>query len=629
MRPPRSAPTFASLADGPLVATFSLTNRSGLAATPAVVNLTVDNTAPTNVVFASTNFVAAGGTYWTAAARPTLTGTVTEANPGATVTVLSGATPVGAGTVTGASWTATLTADVPVSTGFDLTIRITDAAGNSATSAVQRVARDLTPPAISSVAQSFVSEDADSVDFPGGVPRHTHAGAAVTLGGPSTACPTVFKHAYLTATSPQGTEVTANPLLFKWQVADQSAAGVPGGVGTDGATFRWRVTHVGSGTATPQHVVTGVETGGIYNVDTLLRRDGASAVPAIGVQAQLREGVFNVELQAADRLGNTTTLLRCMDYRPLGVPLERQTFGPTSNPLHAPLSAFQLASNSAISSLINGTHPGAGLMTVTLRNPTSETAYVTFSPSTINPRYSETWAFVRVPTGGQTTVAIDCGTSGTPPPPADADFCNRLLTGAPSPVAETHTDTPVTAATWGPPKVRVFQGAVELTGTVTNLPGTNCTTQVCATYTFALPPSATYDVVVGIPSAVDLGFQSATGTSERTSNYWRNDGTANLGALANTSLDATAALAPTGRGRDLACVQMNSVFNPGTGETVFTCVRQQRFAAQRYLASAGVRVAGLDLTASGTATSTTTPSRSAMTPANLDSQFWTTTETNP
>ena len=177
------------------------------------VNLIVDNTAPTNVLFASTGFVAAGGTYWTAAARPTLTGTVTEANPGATVTVLSGATPVGSGTVTGANWTATLSADVPVSTGFDLTIRITDAAGNSATSAVQRVARDLTAPAISSVAQSFVNEDADSVDFPGGTPRHTHTGAAVQLGGPSTACPTVFKHAYLTATGWFGAE--------RWMVIGQ------------------------------------------------------------------------------------------------------------------------------------------------------------------------------------------------------------------------------------------------------------------------------------------------------------------------------------------------------------------------------------------------------------------------
>jgi hypothetical protein len=623
--------TFASLVDGTLAATFNLTNRSGLAATPVTVNLIVDNTAPTNVLFASTGFVAAGGTYWTAAARPTLTGTVTEANPGATVTVLSGATPVGSGTVTGANWTATLSADVPVSTGFDLTIRITDAAGNSATSAVQRVARDLTAPAISSVAQSFVNEDADSVDFPGGTPRHTHTGAAVQLGGPSTACPTVFKHAYLTATAPQGTEVTANPLLFKWQVADQSAAGVPGGVGTDGATFRWRVTHVGSGTQSALHVGTGVETGGIYNVDTQLRRDGATAVPAIGVQAQLREGVFNIELQASDRLGNTATLLRCMDYRPLGVPLERQAFGPTTNPLHAPLSGFQLTSNSALSSLLSGTHPGAGLMTVTLRNPTSDTAYVTFSPSTINPRYSETWSYLRVPTGAPTTESIDCGSSAVKPPSADADFCNRTLTGVPSPTTEVNTLAPVNATTWPAPKVRVFAGATELTGTANPIGG-SCTTGVCATYTFSLPGNASYDVVVGVPGLPDVHFQTATGYSERTSSYWRNDGSSNLGSLANTSLDATASLAPTGRGRDLACTQMNSTFNSATGETDFTCVRQQRFAAQRYLASAGLSLGEVRMTTLGVAspaTGTAVPAiaQTTLLPPMLNT--WVTMETTP
>ncbi len=345
--------------------------------------------------------------------------------------------------------------------------------------------------------------------------------------------------------------------------------------------------------------------------------------------------MFNIELQASDRLGNTATLLRCMDYRPLGVPLERQAFGrntsrfgPTTNPLHAPLSGFQLTSNSALSSLLSGTHPCAGLMTVTLRNPTSETAYVTFSPSTINPRYSESWSYLRVPTGAPTTVSIDCGSTAVPPPSADVDFCNRTLTGVPSPTTEVNTLAPVNATTWPAPKVRVFAGATELTGTANPIGG-SCTTGVCATYTFSLPGNASYDVVVGVPGLPDVRFQAATGYSEHTSSYWRNDGSSNLGTLANTSLDATASLAPTGRGRDLACTQMNSTFNSATGETDFTCVRQQRFAAQRYLASAGVRFAQLELTAQGTATATTSTRTTAFDPPSFSPPDWTTMESTP
>ena len=331
--------------------------------------------------------------------------------------------------------------------------------------------------------------------------------------------------------------------------------------------------------------------------------------------------MFNIELQASDRLGNTATLLRCMDYRPLGVPLERQAFGPTTNPLHAPLSGFQLTSNSALSSLLSGTHPCAGLMTVTLRNPTSETAYVTFSPSTINPRYSESWSYLRVPTGAPTTVSIDCATNLSSPPAADQDFCNRTLTGIPSPLGEAATDVPFTPQL----SVRAFAGTSELTGT-----------PVGSSMRFTLPGPATYDVVVGIKTLPEARFQTSTGYSERVSSYWRNgathasDGTTLLGNLANTSLDATVALSPTGRGRDIGCMKIDSVLiNEATGETAFTCVRQQRFAAQRYLASAGVSVGRVDLAAVGTATSSTTVSQTATFPTSLLNLNWTTTETTP
>ena len=94
--------TYATAADGPLAATFTIADRAGNAATPRTVNLTVDQTNPT-LTWSTAGLTLVGGTYWTSAATVTLTGTATDTN----LAGVSASWPGGSATATlaGASWT--------------------------------------------------------------------------------------------------------------------------------------------------------------------------------------------------------------------------------------------------------------------------------------------------------------------------------------------------------------------------------------------------------------------------------------------------------------------------------------------------------------------------------------------
>lgn len=127
--------------DGSLVIAATATDLAGNTAT-ITRELVVDNTPPV-VTIDDTGFAVDGVTWWTASAAPTLHGTIVDANPD-TVTATVGGTQV-TGTLSGNSWSLTLPAGAVSATGVDVTIMVSDRAGNQGV-ATQRLRADLTPP---------------------------------------------------------------------------------------------------------------------------------------------------------------------------------------------------------------------------------------------------------------------------------------------------------------------------------------------------------------------------------------------------------------------------------------------------------------------------------------------------
>ena len=623
--------TFAGVADGSLAATFSMTDRSGNTRTLPTVNVTVDNTAPTNVALsspASMGFVSANSAYWTSAARPTLSGSVIEANPGATVTLLNGATVVGAGTVTAGAWSATFSADVPESTGFDVTVRITDAAGNSGTSPVQRIARDITGPRITSVVKTVSNEANDTVRYltpGGGLADHVHGPATIDLGEAGALAPTVCrdvpKYAYLTATAPQATQNVDNTLTFKWAVSDQSAAATLGGSGVDDMTFQWVVTHVASGVATPLNDVTGTAAGAdTWNVDVPLHRDGAQAIPALGAivagVSQAREGRFDVELRAKDKLGNSTTLVRCMNYQPIGVPVEAIGAAALTTGTAA-LATHTLTGNSAISQLLNATHLGAGMMGLTIRNPTADPVVLTLTPAGSTGTYSESWSFLRVPSATAVNTTISCGDSISGR--ITTGVCSQGLLGAPPAPTEVSTDLALSTQL----VVRVWPaiGPEELV-----------TQPTATTFRFTVAPTATYTVHVGLRDLTPARYMATAGNVEASTQYWFHDAVNNSGQYRTMSYTGLSAIVPftaSGNGIDVTCVDLQTTEVPvGSGNLYFTCKQTRRFGAVRYLTSVKVRFDTLSVQAQSLASASTSYSHSGFTTSPSIAAFtWNPTET--
>ncbi|SFN97295.1 type I secretion C-terminal target domain (VC_A0849 subclass), partial [Bradyrhizobium sp. Rc3b] len=111
-------------ADGTKQITAQFSDLAGNSSTSAALSFTLDTTAPT-VAITST-----GGPV--NQASQTITGTVDVANAGATVTILDGSTTIGTAIVQGnGSWSTTVTLNQG---GNSLTARVSDAAGNTATS---------------------------------------------------------------------------------------------------------------------------------------------------------------------------------------------------------------------------------------------------------------------------------------------------------------------------------------------------------------------------------------------------------------------------------------------------------------------------------------------------------------
>ncbi|RXG85150.1 hypothetical protein EAS61_36810, partial [Bradyrhizobium zhanjiangense] len=111
-------------ADGAKQVTAQFSDAAGNSSTTASLSFTLDTTAPTVAI------TSAGGPV--NQASQTITGTVGIADAGATVTILDGATAIGTATVQGnGSWSSTVTLNNGPNS---LTARVSDAAGNTATS---------------------------------------------------------------------------------------------------------------------------------------------------------------------------------------------------------------------------------------------------------------------------------------------------------------------------------------------------------------------------------------------------------------------------------------------------------------------------------------------------------------
>ncbi len=421
--------TYATAADGPLAATFTIADRAGNAATPRTVNLTVDQTNPT-LTWSTAGLTLVGGTYWTSAATVTLTGTATDAN----LAGVSASWPGGSATATlaGASWTI---AGVPAPTaGHAITVRATDLAGNFV-EATRTLRSDVTPPVVDFTTTTVRDESADTVTFSTGTsaaysgptrdPNHNHVGPAVTLGAADSCstAPVVKKYAYLLD------EVRPH-------VAESNGDG-PGG--SNPLRIAVAPTDDGVGLTTVQYrVVNGVTGTPLLDWTTLasptaqlvpLYRAGVTApsIPALGTTT----GLVRFEARAVDALGRTGSVSsRCWNQTLYAAPIEMgepaavaATNGPAGSGKWG-LGLLSLADATSpidpVSMMLNDVAgpAGAGLYEFSVWNPTNETVYLSVDvdapPSTgtaaakwSNSYYAGKWVY------RQTTVNTNCTLAGS------------------------------------------------------------------------------------------------------------------------------------------------------------------------------------------------------------------------
>ncbi|WP_249141166.1 Ig-like domain-containing protein, partial [Bradyrhizobium manausense] len=136
-------------ADGAKQVTAQVSDAAGNSSTTAALSFTLDTTAPAVAI------TSAGGPV--NQASQTITGTVDVADAGATVTILDGTTPIGSAIVQGnGSWSTTVTLNNGPNS---LTARVSDAAGNTATSSAVLYTLSTTGP---TVTEALVSDTGSS-----------------------------------------------------------------------------------------------------------------------------------------------------------------------------------------------------------------------------------------------------------------------------------------------------------------------------------------------------------------------------------------------------------------------------------------------------------------------------------
>jgi len=360
----------AGIADGGLTVAARAVDLAGNSST-AERRVIVDNTPP-QLALAFTGFFVDGSTWWTTSAAPTLTGTVIDANP-ATVQATIGATQV-TGTVSGGSWSVTLPNDSIDLAGANVTIRITDRAGNQA-ELTQRLRRDTTPPELSFQTSTVNNEASEVPAFAlDDSPIHSHTGTPIDL-AVSGSCPVLTKYSYLLgSTSPAYvTETPArNPVAYKLVAADD-------GIGIVDGSTQYRVLRREAGGPTVVLDWTSAGTGapiapGARLFDVAVVSD---LVSGLGTG----EATYDVELRATDRMSRTATTSRCFELRLKAPPLHfLGGGGPASGHTFA-LDTLSLAPGAPYdliaARLLNYGATGASLIDQGVVNGTAETVFLT------------------------------------------------------------------------------------------------------------------------------------------------------------------------------------------------------------------------------------------------------------
>jgi hypothetical protein len=446
-----------------------------MAGNTAMIHRTVqvDNTAPA-VTLDPAGFFVDGPTWWTAAASPTLHGTVIDVAP-VTIDATVSTTTAG-GMVAGARYTVVLPGHALDMAGGPVSVVATDAAGNQRQLS-QRMRVDLTPPQLT-VQPSIVNNEAqEPVEFLADeVPRHTHNGTEIDLAATGT-CPSITKFSYLLGERPpvHGLELPRpNPIHYVVVTTDDGV-GVAGGstqyrVGfREGTTTRWLLDWTPAGPPTP--LGPGVD---LYDVGIV-----SDTVP----QLSTTEGVYDVELRTSDRLGRTATTARCFDLHLRAPPLH---FVDTAAPHAYQLQSLSLAGGAfrAIAArLLNDHATGASLIDKDVTNGTAETVYLEVAvtrPASVT--LSQRFVLANFSARPQGTELSCLAADG-----GDPENCSRP-TGGPSFESPTLNATTVNTLNF---PARVFE--LDATGApTTELPCLVCGAQEAGTmrlsWKFAIPP---------------------------------------------------------------------------------------------------------------------------------------------
>lgn len=374
----------AGFGDGGLTVTARAVDLAGNSST-VERRVIVDNTPP-QLTLASTGFFVDGSTWWTASATPTLAGTVIEANP-ATVQATIGAMQV-SGTLAGGSWSVTLPDDAIDLAGANVTIRVTDQAGNHA-ELMQRLRRDETPPELSFETSTVNDEVSEVPAFAlDDSPIHSHNGKPIDLAG-SSSCPVVTKYSYLLgATSPPYVTETPgrNPIAYKLVTTDD-------GIGIADGSTQYRVLRREVSGSTVVLDWTSAGAGTPFGTST--RLFDVAVVSDLVSGLRTTEATYDVEFRATDRLARTTTASRCFDLRLKAPPLHFLSGGPASGHTfalgypNAP-SSLSLAPGAPYdllaARLLNNNATGASLIDEWIANGTAETVFLTVTvtkPNTV------------------------------------------------------------------------------------------------------------------------------------------------------------------------------------------------------------------------------------------------------
>jgi hypothetical protein len=478
----------AGMSDGGLTVIARAVDLAGNSAT-AERRVVIDNTAP-QISLSSAGFLvdSDNATWWTPISGPSLTGTVFDANP-ATVQATIGSMQV-PGTLSGGSWSVDLPDGTLDLAGANVTIRVTDRAGNHA-EITRRIRHDASPPMLSFQTSTLNNEAPESPTFSSGnilealnhIPVHMHGGPTVNL-DVTGSCPAVAKYSYLLGehAPAYGYEVDSqgnarrNPIRYQLVAADDGVGIAPGStqyrVGRrSGATTTWILDWTSTGPGTP--IAPGVTQHGVGIYSNLVA--GLATT----------EGIYDVQFRTADRLARTTTVARCFDLKLKAPPLEMLPESAPITPHTYQLDALSLAPGAPFdlvaARLLNGDATGASLIDQPFYNGTANTVYFTATltkPTRVDAAQSYVVDHARL---YSYPVELNCSAfPGTGGNPADCiDPGPRYLSGV-------VTSTSV-AATF---RVRVFE--LNASGApVTEIPCIGaCDPATTTTFKFAIPPRA-------------------------------------------------------------------------------------------------------------------------------------------